>query len=81
MKASDVMVRNVIATHPQASVSEVAKVLVDNDISALPVVNDAGRVAAAPRAFFQIRLICGPCPATPLSFSSSLAEPGKMRGV
>ena len=51
------MVRNVITTYPQASVSEVAKVLVDSDISALPVVNDVGRVAAAPRAFFQIRLI------------------------
>lgn len=32
----------VITTHPQASVSHVAKQLVDNDISALPVVDDAG---------------------------------------
>ena len=38
------MVRKVITTHPQASVSHVAKQLVDNDISALPVVDDAGRV-------------------------------------
>jgi CBS-domain-containing membrane protein len=44
MNASDIMVRKVITTHPQASVSHVAKQLVDNDISALPVVDDAGRV-------------------------------------
>ena len=44
MKASDVMVRKMITTHPQASISEVAKPLVDNEISALPVVDDARRV-------------------------------------
>jgi CBS-domain-containing membrane protein len=44
MKASDVMVRNVITTRPQASVSRVAKQLVDNDVSALPVADDASRV-------------------------------------
>lgn len=44
MKASDVMVRKVVTTYPQASISEVAKLLVDNDISALPVVDGAGRV-------------------------------------
>jgi CBS-domain-containing membrane protein len=44
MKASDVMVRKVVTTHPQAPVSEVAKLLVDNDISALPVVDHAGHV-------------------------------------
>ena len=44
MKASDIMVRNVITTRPQASVSEVAKLLVDNDISALPVVDGTGQV-------------------------------------
>jgi CBS-domain-containing membrane protein len=44
MKASDVMVGKVVTTYPQASVSEVARLLVDNDISALPVVDGAGRV-------------------------------------
>jgi CBS domain-containing protein len=44
MKACDIMVRNVITTRPQASVSEVAKLLVDNDISALPVVDGTGHV-------------------------------------
>jgi CBS domain-containing protein len=44
MNASDIMVRKVITTDPQASVSQVAKQLVDNDISALPVVDDTGRV-------------------------------------
>jgi CBS-domain-containing membrane protein len=47
MKASDVMVSKVITTHPQASVSEAAKLLVDHDISALPVVNEEGRVVGA----------------------------------
>ena len=44
MKASDVMVRKVITTHPQAAISEVARVLVDNDVSALPVVDDQGHM-------------------------------------
>ena len=44
MKASDIMVQKVITTRPQASVSEVAKQLIDNDISALPVVDRAGHV-------------------------------------
>jgi CBS domain-containing protein len=44
MKATDVMVRNVITTHPQASVSDVSRLLVDNDVSALPVVDDAGHL-------------------------------------
>jgi CBS-domain-containing membrane protein len=44
MKARDVMVGKVIATHPEASVSEAVKLLVDNDVSALPVVDDEGRV-------------------------------------
>ena len=44
MKASDVMVRKAITTHPQASVSDVTKLLVDSDISALPLVDHAGRV-------------------------------------
>jgi CBS-domain-containing membrane protein len=44
MNASDIMVREVLTTDPQASVAQVAKQLADNDISALPVVDDAGRV-------------------------------------
>jgi CBS-domain-containing membrane protein len=44
MNASDIMVREVITTDPRASVSQVAKQLADNDISALPVVDEAGRV-------------------------------------
>ena len=42
MKASDVMVSKVITTHPQASISEAAKLLIDNDVSALPVVDEEG---------------------------------------
>jgi CBS domain-containing protein len=44
MNASDIVVREVMTTDPQASVSQVAKQLADNDISALPVVDDAGRM-------------------------------------
>jgi CBS domain-containing protein len=44
MNASDIMMRKVITTHPQTSVSRVAKQLVDNDISALPVVDDDGQM-------------------------------------
>jgi CBS-domain-containing membrane protein len=44
MKAKDVMVSKVITTHPRALVSEVSRLLVDNDVSALPVVDEEGRV-------------------------------------
>jgi CBS-domain-containing membrane protein len=39
MKVSDVMVHNVLAMRPEAVVSEAAKLLCENDISALPVVD------------------------------------------
>jgi CBS domain-containing protein len=39
-----VRVRTVVITRPEATVSEVAKRLIDNDINALPVVDDDGRV-------------------------------------
>jgi CBS domain-containing protein len=44
MKARDVMVSPVITVKPHASVQEVAKTLVDRRISAVPVVDDAGRL-------------------------------------
>ena len=40
MRAMDVMVRNVVTVHPDALVSDAVKLLVDNDVSALPVVDD-----------------------------------------
>jgi CBS domain-containing protein len=42
MNASDVMVTNVITVGPDASVQEVANILLTNRISALPVVDDHG---------------------------------------
>src|SRR3954465_7078730 len=39
MKAADVMVANVITVHPETSVQDVAKLLLDNRISAVPVVD------------------------------------------
>jgi CBS-domain-containing membrane protein len=44
MNASDVMVTNVITVGPNASVQEVADVLLTNHISALPVVDDHGEL-------------------------------------
>ena len=44
MKAMDVMVRNVLTVNPDTSVSEVARLLVENDISAVPVVDDHGQM-------------------------------------
>ena len=42
MRAADVMVTSVITVGPQASVQEVAKLLLTNRISGLPVVSDQG---------------------------------------
>jgi CBS domain-containing protein len=44
MKARDVMVSPVITVKPHSSVQEVAKTLVDRRISAVPVVDDAGKL-------------------------------------
>jgi len=44
MNASDIMVRNVITTRPQASISDVVKQLADNNVSALSVIDDTGRL-------------------------------------
>ncbi len=44
MKARDVMVSPVITVKPNSSVKEVAQVLLKNHISALPVVDDAGKL-------------------------------------
>ena len=44
MKASDVMVANVISVSPAAPVREVARVLLSNQISAVPVLDELGRL-------------------------------------
>ena len=44
MRAADVMVRNVVTVRPETAVPEAAKLLVDHDVSALPVVDAEGRV-------------------------------------
>jgi CBS domain-containing protein len=44
MKARDVMVSPVITVRPSASVKEVAQILLTSHVSALPVVDDAGRL-------------------------------------
>ena len=44
MKAADVMVRNAVTVRPDTTISEAAKLLVDKDISALPVVDAEDRV-------------------------------------
>ncbi|HUI20184.1 MAG TPA: CBS domain-containing protein [Methylocella sp.] len=44
MNASDVMVRDVVTVRPEDEVSDAVRLLVDHDISALPVVDDGGHV-------------------------------------
>jgi CBS domain-containing protein len=44
MRAKDVMVTDVISVGPEASVRDVAKILLANRISALPVIDDQGRL-------------------------------------
>jgi CBS domain-containing protein len=42
MKAGDVMTRKVLSTNPDASIAEMAKLMLENRISGLPVVDDRG---------------------------------------
>ncbi len=44
MNATDIMTTNVIAVSPDTSVSTLARLLLDNRISAVPVVEEGGRV-------------------------------------
>jgi len=44
MKAMDVMVRDVVTVKPETDVASAIKLLIEHDISALPVVDDAGAV-------------------------------------
>jgi CBS-domain-containing membrane protein len=44
MNASDVMVRDVVTVGPDEDVSKAVKLLVDHDISALPVIDSERRV-------------------------------------
>ena len=44
MKARDVMVRDVITIGPDDSIADAAKLIADNDVSALPVIDDHGRL-------------------------------------
>jgi CBS-domain-containing membrane protein len=44
MRAEDVMVRDVVTVLPDTDVVEAAKLMVDHDVSALPVVEDGGRL-------------------------------------
>ena len=44
MNAADVMVSNVITVGPDATVQEVAGILLKNKISAVPVVSQSGKI-------------------------------------
>ena len=44
MNAADVMVSNVITVGPDATVQEVAEILLKNRISAVPVVSQSGKL-------------------------------------
>ena len=44
MRAVDVMVRDVVTVHPETSISDAIGLLIQHDISALPVVDDGARL-------------------------------------
>jgi CBS domain-containing protein len=44
MRATDVMVRGVVTVHPETDVAEAVKLLAEHDVSALPVVDDEGKL-------------------------------------
>jgi len=48
MKAMDVMVRDVVTVKPETDVASAIKLLIEHDISALPVVEDGGRLYQIP---------------------------------
>ena len=45
MKVADVMTSNVLTVRPDASIAEMVKLMLDNRISGLPVVDDRGNLA------------------------------------
>jgi len=44
MRALDVMVRDVVTVHPDMDVAEAVKLLIEHDVSALPVLNNEGNL-------------------------------------
>ena len=44
MRAIDVMVRDVVTVHPDMDVAEAVKLLIEHDVSALPVLNNEGNL-------------------------------------
>ena len=44
MRAIDVMVRDVVTVHPDTDVAEAIKLLAEHDVSALPVLDQAGNL-------------------------------------
>ena len=42
MKASEIMTRDVVTVHPDTPTQQIARLLLDNGISAVPVVDDTG---------------------------------------
>ena len=80
MRAKDVMVRDVVAVHPDTDVAKAVKMLVDNDISALPVIeHDHKLVGIISEADLMRRIEIGTLPLRPrwlesLVGASSLAE-------
>ena len=44
LKAKDIMTTEVVTVHPQTTVEELARVLMDNHIDGAPVVDDAGNL-------------------------------------
>ena len=60
MKASEVMTRQVIAGAPDTPVKEVAKLMVDQRISAVPVMGCGKLVGITPKEYSGKQWYCAP---------------------
>lgn len=80
MRAKDVMVRDVVSAHPDTDIADAVKLLVSNDISALPVIEQDGKlVGILSEADLMRRVEIGTLPQRPrwlesLVGASTLAE-------
>lgn len=49
MKAADIMSTSVICVRPETEFSEIARQMIENHVSAVPVVDAGNRIAVTPR--------------------------------
>jgi CBS domain-containing protein len=75
MHVRDIMTRDPIAVAPSETVREIARIMLDNEISGLPVIDGQERViGVVSRADLLLRFFEGPRGSVPTSFLESIAE-------